>query len=160
MTLGDLVVIATDVEDEDNSKLYVKTESGWNFSSDMSGMKGVGIASTVLDADGNFYITYTDGSTTTIGNDLYKAMVALKESAAQSESAAGASARDSAASAVSAQSYASDALVSKQSAAESADKAQEVYNTMISDGGAILKEAKDYTDSQLNWGKIADLIKS
>ncbi len=39
--IGDLVVInSNDVEDEDNAKLYMKGESGWNFIVDLSGFRG------------------------------------------------------------------------------------------------------------------------
>lgn len=39
--LSDLVIITSDVNDEDNSKLYVKTSEGYKFLTDMSGSRGV-----------------------------------------------------------------------------------------------------------------------
>lgn len=38
---GDFVIIASNVEDPDNAKLYVKTSSGFNFITDMSGAAGI-----------------------------------------------------------------------------------------------------------------------
>lgn len=37
---NDLVIIATDVELEDNSKLYIHTPTGWRYLSDLSGIQG------------------------------------------------------------------------------------------------------------------------
>ena len=38
---GDFVIIASNVEDPDNAKLYVKTSNGFNFITDMSGATGI-----------------------------------------------------------------------------------------------------------------------
>ncbi len=52
MAEGDLVIIASTPDDEDNSKLFVHSSSGWVYLSDLSGLQGVGIAN----------IAWTDGS--------------------------------------------------------------------------------------------------
>lgn len=72
MQEGDLVIIASSVGDEDNSKLFVHGGAAWVFLSDLSGLEGVGIASwqrTSGDgspgtADG-YTLTLTDGRTFT-----------------------------------------------------------------------------------------------
>ena len=38
---GDLVIISSNVDDEDNAKLYVKTANGYNYLTDLSGAKGI-----------------------------------------------------------------------------------------------------------------------
>lgn len=40
MKNGDLVIIATDVDLEDNSKLYIHSSGGWMYLSDLSGIQG------------------------------------------------------------------------------------------------------------------------
>lgn len=40
MQENDLVIIATDVELEENSKLYIHTPTGWRYLSDLSGIQG------------------------------------------------------------------------------------------------------------------------
>ena len=69
MDNGDLVIIATDVEIEDNSKLFIHASSGWVYLSDLSGLQGVGIAN-IAWTGGNhapgtvdtYTVTLTDGS--------------------------------------------------------------------------------------------------
>lgn len=39
--IGQFVIISTSVEDEDNSKIYIKTSSAWNFVTDLSGAQGI-----------------------------------------------------------------------------------------------------------------------
>ena len=67
--VGQFVVISTaSVEDPDNGKLYLKTDSQWAFISDMSGARGAtgnGISNTELLSDGKLRITFTDGTTYT-----------------------------------------------------------------------------------------------
>lgn len=66
---GDLVIIASTVDDPDNSKLYVHDGVGWVYLSDLSGVEGVGIAG-ISQTDGNhapgttdtYTIELTDGS--------------------------------------------------------------------------------------------------
>ena len=66
---GDLVIIASTVDDPDNSKLYVHDGIGWVYLSDLSGVEGVGIAG-ISQTDGNhapgttdtYTIELTDGS--------------------------------------------------------------------------------------------------
>ena len=41
MNVGDYVMIASSVEDEDNAKLYVKTDTEWTFITDFSGAVGI-----------------------------------------------------------------------------------------------------------------------
>lgn len=42
VNIGGMVIIATtNVDDEDNAKLYVKTETGWRFITDLSGAQGI-----------------------------------------------------------------------------------------------------------------------
>ena len=42
LNMGDIVLISTDnVEDEDNAKLYIKSESGYSLLTDLSGARGV-----------------------------------------------------------------------------------------------------------------------
>jgi len=41
MEVGDYVMIASDISDEDNAKLYVKTETEWVFITDFSGAIGI-----------------------------------------------------------------------------------------------------------------------
>ena len=41
MEVGDYVMIASSVEDEDNAKLYVKTDTEWTFITDFSGAVGI-----------------------------------------------------------------------------------------------------------------------
>lgn len=74
---GEFVMIASNVDDEDNAKLYVKGATDFSFVSDLSGatgINGVGIsqitAGTVTGTTGNgatrqYVITYTNGSTST-----------------------------------------------------------------------------------------------
>ena len=38
---GDLAIISSNVDDEDNAKLYVKTANGYNYLTDLSGAKGI-----------------------------------------------------------------------------------------------------------------------
>ena len=38
---GDLVIISSNVDDDDNAKLYVKTANGYNYLTDLSGAKGI-----------------------------------------------------------------------------------------------------------------------
>ncbi|MCI9545580.1 MAG: hypothetical protein HFH60_02650 [Lachnospiraceae bacterium] len=45
MTQGDLVIIASNTEDMDNSKLYIHNGTDWTYLSDLSGTQGVGITS-------------------------------------------------------------------------------------------------------------------
>ena len=40
---GEFVIITSGVEDPDNSKLFLRTETGWSYINDMSGAQGVGI---------------------------------------------------------------------------------------------------------------------
>ncbi len=54
MEEGDLVIIASNTEDVDNSKLYVHNGTDWVYLSDLSGLQGVGIA--------NIERTYGDGT--------------------------------------------------------------------------------------------------
>lgn len=78
MREGDLVIIASNVGDEDNSKLYVHAGSAWKYLSDLSGLEGIGIASiTKTNGTGQpgtkdtYTITLTDGRiATTI--DVYQ----------------------------------------------------------------------------------------
>jgi hypothetical protein len=66
---GDLVIIASTVDDPDNSKLYVHDGVGWVYLSDLSGVEGVGISG-ISQTDGNhapgttdtYTIELTDGS--------------------------------------------------------------------------------------------------
>lgn len=66
---GDLVIIASTVDDPDNSKLYVHDGVGWVYLSDLSGVEGVGIVG-ISQTDGNhapgttdtYTIELTDGS--------------------------------------------------------------------------------------------------
>ena len=76
---GDFVLIASNVEDEDNAKLYVKGANGFVFQTDLSGatgINGIGISNIVQSLDvtsgtaGNggirtSTITYTNGDTST-----------------------------------------------------------------------------------------------
>lgn len=69
MTEGDLVIIAADDTDPDNSKLYVHSGTAWVYLSDLSGLQGVGIAGIQrTSGDGapgstdTYTITLTDGS--------------------------------------------------------------------------------------------------
>lgn len=41
MQVGDYVMIASSVDDEDNAKLYVKTDTAWVFITDFSGAQGI-----------------------------------------------------------------------------------------------------------------------
>lgn len=78
MREGDLVIIASNVGDEDNSKLYVHAGSAWKYLSDLSGLEGIGIASvTKTSGTGQpgtkdtYTVTLTDGRVaTTI--DIYQ----------------------------------------------------------------------------------------
>ncbi|MCI9485047.1 MAG: hypothetical protein HFH27_11415, partial [Clostridiaceae bacterium] len=70
MQEGDLVIIASSVGDEDNSKLFVHGGAAWVYLSDLSGLQGVGIASWErTSGDGSpgstdtYTITLTDGRT-------------------------------------------------------------------------------------------------
>lgn len=54
MEEGDLVIIASNTEDVDNSKLYIHNGTDWVYLSDLSGLQGVGIA--------NIERTYGDGT--------------------------------------------------------------------------------------------------
>lgn len=72
MQEGDLVIIASSVGDEDNSKLFVHGGAAWVFLSDLSGLEGVGIASWErTSGDGSpgtadvYTLTLTDGRTFT-----------------------------------------------------------------------------------------------
>ena len=72
MQEGDLVIIASSVGDEDNSKLFVHGGAAWVFLSDLSGLEGVGIASWQrTSGDGSpgtadvYTLTLTDGRTFT-----------------------------------------------------------------------------------------------
>ena len=72
MREGDLVIIASNVGDEDNSKLYVHAGSAWKYLSDLSGLEGIGIAS-ITKTNGTsqpgtkdtYTITLTDGRVAT-----------------------------------------------------------------------------------------------
>ena len=44
MPVGDLVLISTSTDVEDNAKLYIRGESGWEYLSDLSGVQGTGIS--------------------------------------------------------------------------------------------------------------------
>ena len=73
--VGDLVIIASTVEDPDNAKLYVKTATDWAFIIDMSGAKGIqgppgpigprgySITSVTFNADGTANFIFEDGTT-------------------------------------------------------------------------------------------------
>ena len=41
MQVGDYVMIASSVDDENNAKLYVKTATAWVFITDFSGAQGI-----------------------------------------------------------------------------------------------------------------------
>ena len=43
VSAGEFVIITSSVEDPDNSKLFLRTETGWSYINDMSGAQGVGI---------------------------------------------------------------------------------------------------------------------
>ena len=43
VSAGEFVIITSGVEDPDNSKLFLRTETGWSYINDMSGAQGVGI---------------------------------------------------------------------------------------------------------------------
>lgn len=69
MAEGDLVIIASNVNDEDNSKLFVHSGTAWVFLSDLSGIQGVGIANITLTSGQHlpgttdtYTITLTDGT--------------------------------------------------------------------------------------------------
>lgn len=48
VSTGDFVAIVSDVEDEDNAKLYLRTDAGWSYIVDMSGATGIqGPAATI-----------------------------------------------------------------------------------------------------------------
>lgn len=75
---GDFVMIASNVEDADNAKLYVKSENAFTFITDLSGsqgiqgergiqgiqgergLQGVGVSSAAVNASGHLIVTYTD----------------------------------------------------------------------------------------------------
>lgn len=73
--VGDLVIIASTIEDPDNAKLYVKTATGWAFIIDMSGAQGIqgprgpigprgySITSVTFNADGTANFIFEDGTT-------------------------------------------------------------------------------------------------
>lgn len=73
MQEGDLVIIAADINIEENAQLYVHTGTNWRYLSDLSGIQGVGISNIVL-TEGNhspgtydYYTIYlTDGRTFTL----------------------------------------------------------------------------------------------
>lgn len=64
---GDLVIIASTVDDPDNSKLYVHDGVGWVYLSDLSGVEGVGIAG-ISQTDGNHAPGTTDTYTIELTN--------------------------------------------------------------------------------------------
>ena len=80
--LYDFAVIASNVEDPDNAKMYMKSSAGtgantWTFITDLSGSQGIqgpkgdtgnGIASAVVNADYTLTLTFTNGSTYTSGS--------------------------------------------------------------------------------------------
>lgn len=69
--VGEFVMIASNVEDPDNAKMYARTASGFVFITDFSGAQGIkgetgnGIASAVLNNDYTLTLTFTNGSTYT-----------------------------------------------------------------------------------------------
>lgn len=70
MAEGDLVIIASDVGDLDNSRLYVHNGTAWVYLSDLSGVEGVGIADIKLTSGDHtpgttdvYTITLTDNRT-------------------------------------------------------------------------------------------------
>lgn len=71
MAVNDLVIIATDdIAEADNSKLYIRTDTEWQYLSDLSGISGVGISGIErTGGDGSagttdtYTITLTNGST-------------------------------------------------------------------------------------------------
>ena len=69
---GEFVIIASDVEDPDNAKMYLKTESeGYMFITDLSGSQGIrgpqgySISSVQLNNDYTLTVTLTNGQTFT-----------------------------------------------------------------------------------------------
>ena len=72
--VGQFVVIASNEEDPDNAKMFVKTSNSWSFITDLSGAQGIqgprgftgnGISSAVLNPDYTLTIYYTDGDSYT-----------------------------------------------------------------------------------------------
>lgn len=86
ISIGSFVVIASDTEDADNAKLYVKTANGFTFLTDLSGAQGmrgergftgvdgprgpqgVGVSSAVIDANDHLVITLTDNQEIDLGS--------------------------------------------------------------------------------------------
>jgi hypothetical protein len=64
---GDFVIIVSDTQDPDNAKLYLKTETSWQFIVDLSGSQGFkgetgnGIDHITMNPDFTLTIYYTDG---------------------------------------------------------------------------------------------------
>ena len=74
--IGDLVLINTGVDVEDNAKLYIRNEDSWQYLSDLSGVQGTGISSIIrTTGDGSpgskdtYTITLTDNRSFTF--DVY-----------------------------------------------------------------------------------------
>lgn len=72
-TDGDLAIIASEINDDDNSKLFVFNGEDWVFLSDLSGIQGVGIGNIQLTEGDHspgttdtYTITLTDGTEYTI----------------------------------------------------------------------------------------------
>lgn len=78
ISVGDMVIIASNVEDPDNAKLYVKTDVGYRYIVDLSGATGIqgpqgikgdkgdignGIASITFNPDGTANLIMDDGTT-------------------------------------------------------------------------------------------------
>ena len=71
---GDFIMISSNVSDEDNAKLYIKTDDGFGFITDLSGTQGMkgeagrGISNITHNVDNTLTFYYTDGTSFTTGN--------------------------------------------------------------------------------------------
>lgn len=121
-TEGDLVIIASDVEMDENSRLYVHTGTGWRFLSDLSGIQGPPGKSAYDVAKENGY----DGTEETFWQDLatfkesVNAAIAAAQAAKESENSSAQNAQNAEASAQNASNSAGSAAAS-ESAAKTAE---------------------------------------